>query len=373
MLGGFMLGHADHLGAFAMGYIPAGVAYPMYAGVFRHIPYEQPTLQDAFFYANTPAGVSLVCGSMLNYIQVAPGNTPLWAGGLALIIVGVLLLAAINSVERPEEKVNDVVAEGYVDASGYVNRRHSYADNADSQSTSFMDTMTQSMVGSSGAGASVLRDSLTVGLPKEEQMRLRAKSLPGALANGLEDLHVYAEYDVKLPGDESESAEAPEISSGTAMSICLIAGLCGCLWSPLSTFARAGDSKGAKIISDPYVCLFLFSLGQLLAYPSVAYISGRLGRTGVLGPLRDLNTKTVLWGLLTGMSVSSGYIGYYLGSSVIPATACFGIANCNPLLALLLDVFVVRSFDGAPSLVKSLLAACVAAYFTAITLLVLSG
>lgn len=180
-------------------------------------------------------------------------------------------------------------------------------------------------------------------------------------------------YEVKGFATTEEEEEEPQISPATAMMICLIAGLCGCLWSPLSTFARAGDSKGAKLISDPYVCLVLFTFGQLLAFPSVSFIAGRLGGTGVRGPLRELDSRSIFWGFLTGMTVSGGYIGYYMGSTIIPATACFGMANCNPILALLLDVFVSRSFDGATNKVKKLLVACILAYLMAILLLVLSG
>jgi hypothetical protein len=31
-LGGFLLGHGDHIGSLAMQFIPAGIAYPLYSG-----------------------------------------------------------------------------------------------------------------------------------------------------------------------------------------------------------------------------------------------------------------------------------------------------------------------------------------------------
>ena len=65
LLGGFMLAHGDHIGSLAMQFIPAGVAYPLYAGV------------------------SLLGGTLFNAIQVkrlSDEETPLFVGGLICII-----------------------------------------------------------------------------------------------------------------------------------------------------------------------------------------------------------------------------------------------------------------------------------------------
>ena len=53
----------------------------------------------------------------------------------------------------------------------------------------------------------------------------------------------------------------------------------------------------------------------------------------------------------------------------MPATVAFGIVACNPLLAMLIDVFVRRSFDAAPRRARLLLSASMTAYAVAICVL----
>ena len=62
-----------------------------------------------------------------------------------------------------------------------------------------------------------------------------------------------------------------------------------------------------------YVTLFVFATGQLLALPSVAAISGRLGGTGAFAPCQQLTRAQVGWGIVCGLSVSSGYPRLLLG------------------------------------------------------------
>lgn len=320
MGGGFMLGHADHLGAFAMQYISPGIAYPMYAGV------------------------ALLFGSILNYIQVAPGSTLLWALGLALVFIGVSLLAVISTLD---------------------------ADRPGGAKMTFTKSLTDSIVGPPTAS--------------QASQQLGASGLSDYMeAAHLDDINTYHENrDVdtargsldfgEVKGEDDENLGEHPVSQNLAMAVCIGAGLAGSAWSPLSTFGRAGDSEGARLLNDPYVCLFLFCTGELLAWPSVALLSGYMAGTGVCAPLSELTPRSVVWGLICGTSVSAGYMSYYLGSSVIAATACFGIANCNPLLALLIDVFVLGSFNDSTSLVKTLLGACILTYCSAIALLVASG
>ena len=51
----------------------------------------------------------------------------------------------------------------------------------------------------------------------------------------------------------------------------------------------------------------------------------------------------------------------------------FGIAHCNPLVALLVEVCWVGSFRGATRRVRGCLALCVALYCGAVGLLMLSN
>ena len=68
-------------------------------------------------------------------------------------------------------------------------------------------------------------------------------------------------------------------------------------------------------------------------------------------------------------SIKGGYFFATTPGST-PATIGTGLASCNPLIAIALDVFVERSFDDAPAKAKWLLAGCTVAYCGAITILI---
>jgi len=76
LLGGFSLGHADQLSALAMGYLPAAVAYPLYAGI------------------------SLVLAQALNYAQTGSKEPGMLLLGLALVLLGLILLTATQSAKE---------------------------------------------------------------------------------------------------------------------------------------------------------------------------------------------------------------------------------------------------------------------------------
>jgi multidrug transporter EmrE-like cation transporter len=76
-LGGFLLGHGDHLGALAMEHIDVGIAYPVYAGC------------------------SLVGGNLLNVMQIGTKSPVRLVLGLSFIMCGVCCLAwALKEKER---------------------------------------------------------------------------------------------------------------------------------------------------------------------------------------------------------------------------------------------------------------------------------
>jgi len=284
LLGGFMLGHGDHLGALSMQYMSAGVAYPMYAGL------------------------TVIGGSALNYPQSTPNNVPLWTCGLVLVLVGIVLLALSQHLDhRPDKR------------------------------SSFLEEATRGKLEADGA------------------------LLPAADA---------AAADLELPEGEADKLS----KSHTAMVICLCAGLCGSMWSPLSTYGRSEKTDGGHLMVSPYVCLTVFTFGQLLSLPSVCYISGRIGGTGVQAPIRKVlkEPSNMLYGAVCGVSVSCGYMAYFLGCVVIAPTVGFGVSACNPLLALALDAIVKRVFDGASNIVKALAVGCVLSYGSAIVLLSLA-
>eukprot|EP00656_Telonema_subtile_P041972 TRINITY_DN4733_c0_g1_i3.p1 TRINITY_DN4733_c0_g1~~TRINITY_DN4733_c0_g1_i3.p1 ORF type:complete len:314 (-),score=63.90 TRINITY_DN4733_c0_g1_i3:161-1102(-) len=222
MLGGFCLGHADHMGAVSMQMIPAAVAYPIYAGV------------------------TVVGGSALNYMQAQPARVPYWVVGQALVLLAVLQLSTMQKLDQHR------------------------------------------------AGEHRL-------LTGEEE------------------------------GEETKEWPEPKLSdqqaktTRTALVVCLCAGLCGSLWSPLSTFARKSD----QLKDDPYLCLFLFVSGEVCSWPTVALLSWRIGGHSVCRSFEELRPSQVAWGLLTGLNASIGYIGYFLGSSYIsPTVRCSAVQVC---------------------------------------------
>ena len=161
-----------------------------------------------------------------------------------------------------------------------------------------------------------------------------------------------------------------KLSFKNAILVTLAGSACACVWSPLATFGMRGQNN---IEANPYVCLFVFATGQLCALPSVALIAGRIGGTGMFLPCRQLTRPSVGWGVVCGLSVSSGYLAFFLGSQAAAPTVVFGIAHCSPLVSLLVEVFWVGSFNDAIPKVKLCLALCAVFYCIAIGFLMLSN
>ena len=102
--------------------------------------------------------------------------------------------------------------------------------------------------------------------------------------------------------------------------------------------------------------------------PSVAFIGGKLTRTRWWGPLCSLDVTKVLWGLLCGVGVASGYAAYFTSSAHISPTIAFGIVCCNPLLALVIDILRCE-FRGSSTTLKVYLALSLVSYGAAIAML----
>lgn len=141
-----------------------------------------------------------------------------------------------------------------------------------------------------------------------------------------------------LPLHNDSQRSAPQtgsksISSRAAMLLCLLAGLASGGWSPLSTFGMA-DHSDANPISNAYVVACVFALGQICAYPSVAYLGVRIGDASLADAFRALTPRRLVFGCLCGFVVNSGYVMYFLASTLISPTIAFAMAACNPVLSL---------------------------------------
>ena len=113
------------------------------------------------------------------------------------------------------------------------------------------------------------------------------------------------------------------LSTPGAMLVCVVAGIAGAGWSPLSTYARSGTFAEVDPVHDATICLVVFQLGQLCALPSIANIGGWLTGTGVIAPICNLNLRSAASGILCGIFVSTGYMAYFTSSVREPAVRIF--------------------------------------------------
>jgi len=282
--GGFLLGHSDHMGSLAMQVIPAGVAYPLYAGI------------------------TTVFGTCFDAAQVGLGSNPvLVLLGLALVLVGLALLALGQDVG--------------------TRRRSQHGEDGILS------------LQPSGNSASACDRNLTSpeGSPRD------------ALC------------------ESSAAQHKQRISARCAMLICALAGLAGGGWSPLSTLGRAASME-ENPVRCAYVSALVFAFGQLCAYPSVALLGKGLGGISLHDAFRTLTVRRALFGCLCGVSVNTGYVLYFVASSLISPTITFCLVSCNPLLAL--GISSLRGqFREAPRIQLLLFACCAVSYGTAIALL----
>jgi len=290
-LGGFCLGHGDHLSALAMEHLPGGVVYPLYAGFI------------------------VAAGGVLNYIQVQPSSPPLMFTGFCLVLGAIFFLAL--------------------------------AEHANQKLASPSEPLVLPADGPLGTADELLH---------------RAER---GTAGGKASLHTSSSNKSFSEGAESQ------LTFKQTLLLILAAGVCACLWSPLSTYGTGGDEDSVE--SNTYVCLFVFACGQLVSLPSVAFISSRVSNSDMFTPCLDLTPNAVKWGVICGVMVSSGYLAFFLSSEAASTTVVFGIAHCNPMVALLIEVLWMGTFRGGSNQVKLYLSLTIGLYCVAIGVLMLSN
>lgn len=168
-----------------------------------------------------------------------------------------------------------------------------------------------------------------------------------------------------------EKGEKKKLSVHVALKMCVMAGCCGSGWSPLSTYARpdveeGGDNYGG--LHNPYVCLFIFVLGECCAIPGVVFLGSKVNGGGLLDGFKELTGRKLLWGCGCGFLINLGYLGYFASSVVVAPNVAFSIASCNPLLSIVID-WTTGQFDGVERRTKVALAASIALYGAAIATL----
>jgi drug/metabolite transporter (DMT)-like permease len=191
------------------------------------------------------------------------------------------------------------------------------------------------------------------------------------------------------PKKEGGSCKKKRLNPATAVALCLGAGLCSSLWSPLSTYAD---------LPNPYLCLVVFAAGEVCSIPSVVLLAAcfdSLGsggsssssssmhdnataltakaRTtlllaGIRGEFRTLTHHRFAWAWLCGAVVGTGYISYFLSSQLLPVNVAFGLATCNPILALLMGA-CLGEFHGSSKNEVFVMVLAVVTYLSAIGVL----
>lgn len=162
-------------------------------------------------------------------------------------------------------------------------------------------------------------------------------------------------YQMLESGTEEDSYYLNTMSVQKAMGICIFAGVFAMLWSPLSTLAR---EPGHRPLEEPYVTHVLFAFGEMLSIPFVRSSADCIFPI----PQEPWDTTRVLWGICCGIAVSSGYFGYFLGSSNFSKTAAFGIICCNNIVAVIIDAMVLKKYSDSSFKVKGLLSLAVMLY-----------
>jgi len=147
-----------------------------------------------------------------------------------------------------------------------------------------------------------------------------------------------------------------------AMGLCVFAGLFAMLWSPLSTYARANDMTH---LEGPYVTQVIFVIGELFSIPVVRKVSNYI----IALPEEPYETGRVMWGCVCGFCVGLGYFGYYLGSTNFSKTASFGIVCCNSIVAISIDVLIMKKYQHSSPKVKYLVFLSILLYLSCVIVL----
>ena len=168
-------------------------------------------------------------------------------------------------------------------------------------------------------------------------------------------------FDISRPlvSEEDESLLLQEPGTKRtrlAFIVLLIAACFSAFWSPLLLIGHRDEDKPT---GKSYVALLTFACGELVALPSVVtsglYIHRKMTRSEshnkktLLRMIRELVCfRSVAFGLLTGFSISMGYMCYLNAIAVLPSTTVFPIVSCNPVVSVMYNVFVLGEFKNSP-------------------------
>jgi glucose uptake protein GlcU len=320
-LGGFIVFHGDFLILTACTRIPFSIAFPIHAGY------------------------GMVQGTLLNVlIEGQEGNPYLLFGGILCALAAIGCMAVFDSHEGHESE-----------KFGSIDFHH--PEDFDHDTTALMDTSVHS------AADPMPPSSAYQAIPsssKEQSMGSK------------ECIH-------HSPPRISPPRLTPIFGLNPWVYVCLAGGMCGGLWSPLATLGR----EGHHAVNNPYMCQFLFMIGQTLALPCVLHLYGSemVTRETNCAPIATsefikafliLKRRDLLFGMLTGAIVSIGYTCYFISSEIISSQESFAIAHCAPLVTIFIGVVLFKQLEKAKRLQIGLVIIAALCFVAAISLIVLS-
>lgn len=317
ILGGYLLGHGDQLGAIPMKYLQPGIT-------------------------NALVGTtSLVLTCIFNYIQVGAKRPDYVFSGLFCALAALFLLSQTvkkSSLRKLNEEILLPIKNDY---SGLIS-----------------DEEVKPIGGSSAARYGA------ISLPKTSATLPSAGSSSDAFSST--DTGVGGSAFLSDKNDANKEGPQPQvtISKRKGLAIMAPAGLFTAAWGPMSTFARNGSSS--ELISSPGLMVFFFTLGEVLAIPDLYLICLCIEPQ----PEYTLTWRRLLFGMATGFGVTTGYFFFFtstyndMADIVLPATV---IVYCNPLVAVLTDI-ARGEFNGTGIKTKMLLASAVVLYLAAVLL-----
>lgn len=315
VLGGYLLGHGDQLGAIPMKYLQPGTT-------------------------NALVGtVSLLLTCMFNYIQVGARRPDLVFSGLGCALAALICLS--QAVKKSSRKKSLYQSRKKTKYSSFASGNEPLIQIVSSGDfdDDFEDvTANRSIGGSKSAGSAQISNPV--------------------IHEGFASLTKTNEACKIKPQKELT------FSRRKGLIIMAVAGLFTASWGPMSTYARNGSVD--ELVSSPGLMVFFFTLGEVLALPDLYLICLCIEPQ----PEYILTRRRLFWGITTGLGVASGYFFFFtathyeMSKIVLPATV---IVYCNPLVAVVTDI-VRGEFSGAELKTNIFLFLAVTLYIGAVLL-----
>jgi len=312
VLGGYLLGHGDQLGAIPMKYLQPGTT-------------------------NALVGtVSLLLTCMFNYIQVGARRPDLVFSGLGCALLALIFLS--QAVKKSTRR-----------KSLYLSRRKTKYSSFGTGNEPLIQIV------SSDDFETDVTENRSLGWSKSTTNPQMSNPV---IHEGLTSLMKTNEASKNNPQNELT------LSRRKGLIIMAVAGLFTASWGPMSTYARNGSVD--ELVSSPGLMVFFFTLGEVLAIPDLYLICLYIEPQ----PEYILTRRRLFWGMTTGFGVASGYFFFFtathyeMSKIVLPATV---IVYCNPLVAVVTDI-VRGEFSGAELKTNIFLSLAVTLYICAVLL-----